>query len=215
MSKLNKNFDIPQTLEQFPRNPTPFPQKGLPPCSTLQDPLWKYLSNFAYCILRINYTASEFSPCQDFVRYTPGSTWHVRFCKAQICLLQKVFTHKKESILQPFQNFHLRIPGGSNLRPIQTGQNLEVLPRIAFIGHCKFFPCHLLITHHQYLQCWQGGLHLPLQKVNSIWKLTNPADRPSKFKPAAASHFFQEDLVEKKTCLWSIHIQASKFNWIL
>ncbi len=35
----HKNFVIPQTLEQFPRNHTPFPEKGLPPCSTLQDPL--------------------------------------------------------------------------------------------------------------------------------------------------------------------------------
>jgi hypothetical protein len=74
MSKLNKNFVIPQTLEQFPRNPTPFPEKGLSPCSTLQDPLGKYLSNFAYCILSVNYVASDFSPCQDCVRYTPRST---------------------------------------------------------------------------------------------------------------------------------------------
>lgn len=123
--------------------------------------------------------------------------------------VQLVFTHKKESILQPFQNFHLRIPERSNLRPIQTGLKLEVLARIAFIGHCKFFPCHLLITHHQYLQCWQGSLHLPLHKVNSIWKLIHPADRPSKFKPAAASHFFQEDVLKNKYMLMKKYTHPS------
>jgi hypothetical protein len=45
--------------------------------------------------------------------------------------------------------------------------------------------------------------------VNSILKLTNPADRPSKFKPVAASHFFQEDLVKNKYMLMKKYTHPS------
>lgn len=77
----------------IPQKPYTFPWKRFVTLLHTPRPTWKMpikfrLLYFEYCILSVNYVASDFSPCQDCVRYTPRSTWHVRFCKVQINLLQ-------------------------------------------------------------------------------------------------------------------------------
>jgi hypothetical protein len=73
----------------IPQKPYTFPWKRFATLLHTPRPTLKIPIKFRLLYFEDKLSCLRFhSPCQDCVRYTPRSKWHVRFCKVQINLLQ-------------------------------------------------------------------------------------------------------------------------------